>query len=99
MGLTVRRRSQPFGTRAKQFTSEQAFGKEVTIREAGRDRYGRTLAEVILPDVSSLNQELLKAGLARWFRKYSKDLSLGDLEDEARLAKRGLWADNEPMPP
>ena len=24
---------------------------------------------------------------------------LGDLEDDARLAKRGLWEDPEPVPP
>jgi hypothetical protein len=32
---------QPFGTRAKQFTSELAFGKTVTVVPMGRDRYGR----------------------------------------------------------
>lgn len=99
MGSIAPEKKQQFGTRAKQFTSEQAFGKVVTVKESGRDRYGRTLAEVILPDGRSLNKALLKAGLAWWFRKYSKDISLGDLEDEARLAKRGLWADKEPVPP
>ncbi|MGH7257019.1 MAG: thermonuclease family protein [Nitrospiraceae bacterium] len=98
-GIDCPEKKQPFGTRAKQFTSQEAFGKEVTVKEVGRDRYGRTLAEVILPDGRSLNQELLKAGLAWWFRKYSKDIGLGDLEDEARLANRGLWADKNPVPP
>ena len=92
-------KGQPFGAKAKQFTSQEAFGKTVQVREAGRDRDGRTLAEVILPDGRSLNQELLKAGLAWWFRKYSRNISLGDLEDDARLAKRGLWEDPEPVPP
>jgi micrococcal nuclease len=98
-GIDCPEKKQPFGTRAKQFTSAQSFAKEVTVRQSGRDRYGRTLAEVILPDGRSLNRELLKAGLAWWFRKYSKDVSLGDLEDEARLTKRGLWADSDPVPP
>lgn len=40
-----------------------------------RYRYGRRLAEVLLPDGRSLNQELIKAGLAWWFRKYSKGRS------------------------
>jgi endonuclease YncB( thermonuclease family) len=56
-------------------------------------------ADVILPDGRNLNHELLKAGLAWWFRKYSKDASLGDLEDEARLAMREQWADPQPVPP
>ncbi len=75
------------------------MGKVVTVKETGHDRYGRTLGDVILPDGRNLNHELLKAGYAWWFRWYSKDVRLGEMEDEARLAKRGLWADAEPVPP
>ncbi|MDF0667182.1 MAG: thermonuclease family protein [Nitrospira sp.] len=92
-------KGQPFGTVAKRFTAEHAFGKTVTIREVGIDKYGRTIGDVMLPDGRVLNHELLKAGLAWWYRKYSKDFSLGDLEDEARLARRGLWIDPDPIPP
>ncbi len=98
-GIDCPERKQAFGTRARQFTSEMVFGKEATVWETGRDRYGRTLGNVLLSDGRILNHELLKAGLAWWFRRYSKDVSLGDMEDEARLAKRGLWADPEPVPP
>lgn len=99
IGIDCPEKRQPFGTRAKEFTSHLAFGQEVHVREKGRDRYGRTLAAVILPDGRSLNEELLKAGLAWWFRKYSKDLRLGELERQARVAKRGLWAEPHPVPP
>ena len=54
---------------------------------------------MILPDGRNLNQELIKAGLAWWFRKYSKDVRLGAFEQEARLAKRGLWTEPQPVPP
>jgi len=47
----------------------------------------------------SLEESLLQAGLAWWFRKYSKDKKLGQIEQEARTAKRGLWADASPTPP
>jgi endonuclease YncB( thermonuclease family) len=98
-GIDCPERGQPYSTAAKHFTSEQAFGKTVTVQETGHDRYGRTLADVILPDGRNLNHELLKAGLAWWFRKYSRNINLGDLEDEARLARRGLWVDRDPEPP
>lgn len=39
---------QDFGSRARQAASELAFGRDVTIREMNHDRYGRTVAEVIL---------------------------------------------------
>ncbi len=99
IGIDCPEKRQPFGTRAKEFTSELAFGQDVTVYGDKRDRYGRRLAEVLLPDGRSLNQELIKAGLAWWYRKFSKELRLGELERQARDAKRGLWAEPHPVPP
>ncbi len=84
-GIDCPEKNQPYGTGAKQSSSAQAFRKRVLVQVVGRDRYGRPLAQVTLPDGRSLNQELLKAGLAWWFRRYSKNSQLGDLESEARL--------------
>lgn len=92
-------KSQAYGARARQFTSSLVIGKQVKVLAHTRDRYGRTVAEIILPDGRSLNRELLKAGLAWWYRQYSKDRSYGALEREARNARRGLWADPNPVPP
>ncbi|MCE7964733.1 nuclease [Nitrospirales bacterium NOB] len=99
LGIDCPEKRQPFGTRAKEYTSGLAFGQEVTVYGDKRDRYRRTLAEVLLPDGRSLNQELVRAGMAWWFRKYSKDLRLGELEREAREEKRGLWSEAHPVPP
>jgi hypothetical protein len=63
------------------------------------DKYGRTVADVVLPDGTNVSRELVRAGLAWWYRQYSKDKSLGALEEEARQAKHGLWADPNPIPP
>lgn len=97
-GIDTPEKKQPFGHRAKQLTSELAFGKIVTVKISGRDRYGRWIAEVILPDGRSLNRELLRAGLAWWYRSYSRDERLGRLEAEARGSRRGLWRDPRPVP-
>ena len=83
----------------KQFTSEMVFGKTVTVHVTDRDGYGRTVADVILPDSRVLNRELGAAGLVWWYRQYSKDESLGKLEAEARATRRGLWADRDPSRP
>jgi endonuclease YncB( thermonuclease family) len=99
LGIDCPEKRQLFGTKAKQYTSELAFGQDVTVYGDRRDRYGRRLAEVLLPDGRSLNQELVTAGLAWWFRKYSKDPRLGELERQALVAKRGLWAEPKPVPP
>jgi micrococcal nuclease len=92
-------KGQAFGTAAKQFTSSLVFGQTVTVRSSGRDRYRRTIGDVVLPDGRSLNQELIKAGMAWWYRHYSKDRTLEDLESEARSQKRGLWSDADPIAP
>jgi micrococcal nuclease len=76
---------QPYGTRAKQYTSEMAFGNEVEVRVKTTDRYGRPVGEVILSDGSNLNKELVFVGLAWWYRKYApNDLTLKALEAGAR---------------
>lgn len=64
------------------------------------ERYGSTVAEVILPDGRNLNQELVRAGLAWWYQRYARGATvLAALEQEARDAKRGLWSDPRPVPP
>jgi micrococcal nuclease len=99
-GIDCPEKKQPFGTRAKQYTSEMAFGNEVEVRVQTTDRYGRLVGEVILPGGSSLNKELVFVGLAWWYRKYApNDLTLKALEAGARAEKKGLWADKNPIPP
>jgi endonuclease YncB( thermonuclease family) len=72
----------------------------VTVRVRDIDRYKRTVAEIVLPDGRNLNQELVRAGLAWWYRQYArKEMVLRDLEQRARAAKRGLWSDPNPVAP
>ncbi len=92
-------RGQPFFRNAKRFTSSLAFGKTVRVQVREQDRFGRKVGRVTLPDGRSLNHELVKAGYAWWFRRYSDDLSLSMLEMAARTEKAGLWADPHPEPP
>jgi micrococcal nuclease len=99
-GIDCPELGQAFGKRARQFTSQLAFGKEVALKVAGYDRYDRTIAEVALPDGKDLNRELVKAGYAWWYRKYApNDRILERLETKARNARLGLWADPNPIPP
>lgn len=90
---------QDFGQKAKTFTSELVFDKDVKVLVKDIDRYGRTVAEIILPDGRSLNRELISAGLAWWYQRYSSDQSLNELQSQAKSAKRGLWSSDNPIPP
>jgi micrococcal nuclease len=98
-GIDCPEKGQPFGNRAKQFTGDMVFGKIVTIKEHGKDKYGRTIGDVLLPGGKNINKELVKAGLAWWYHQYSNNKELAQLEQEAKSSKRGLWSDSNPVPP
>ena len=99
-GIDCPESKQAFGTRAKQFTGDLAFGQTVTVKVRDIDRYKRTVAEIILPDGRNLNREIVRAGFAWWYVTYARrETILRDLQNEARAAKRGLWADPKPVPP
>lgn len=92
-------RKQPFSQKAKQFTSDAIFGKMVTIEVQKNDRYGRLIADVIYDSNKNLGHELIKAGFAWHFVKYSKDKALDALEQEARQNKAGLWIEPNAIAP
>jgi len=73
--------------------------KRATAETRGEDRFGRTLATVTCAGVDA-NAEQVKQGWAWVFIRYApKDSPLFAIEREARLAKRGLWADDAPVAP
>jgi micrococcal nuclease len=91
-------KSQPFGQRSKQSLSALCYDKQAQLRIVDMDRYGRAVARVIC-DGTDANASQVKAGMAHVYPKYAKDPALYTLQDEARTAKRGLWADPSPVPP
>jgi endonuclease YncB( thermonuclease family) len=92
-------KKQPYGKRAKQFTSDFAFGKTVHVLSTGKkDRWGRLIA-VIEFDNKNLNKELVKNGLAMHFKKYSKDLSYDLIERKAKKDKIGMWSQPKVIAP
>lgn len=91
-------RKQPFSKRAKQFTSDAIFDKYVKVEEFKKDRYGRSIAYVYY-DNKNLSKELLKAGFAWHYVKYSNDKTLQKLEEIAKSNKKGLWLDPHAIAP
>ncbi|WP_299988288.1 thermonuclease family protein [uncultured Pontibacter sp.] len=99
LGVDTPEKNQAYGQRAKQFASDLAFGKNVRLIEHNKDRYGRTVGTIILPDGRNLNEELVREGFAWHYTAYSKDKTLANLEADARRFKRGLWQDPNPVAP
>jgi len=99
-GIDCPEKGQAYGKRAKQAASELVFGKEVTLQSYGKDKYGRTIADVLLPDGTNVNHMLVKDGWCWWYRKYAPgNVILEELERRARASGLGLWVDPHPVPP
>jgi endonuclease YncB( thermonuclease family) len=100
-GIDCPEGGQAFGKKAKQFTSEMVFGKVVEVDHIDTDRYGRIVALVRFDGVL-LNSALVQEGLA-WVYNYYCTLPFCEewfvLQLKAKDAKRGLWADPNPIPP
>jgi micrococcal nuclease len=90
---------QPFGKTAKLYTQKRVLGKTVRVDPLFVDPFNRIVAWVYL-DGECFNKELLKKGMTWWYSKYLPfETELAALEEEARKAKIGLWADPAPIPP
>jgi micrococcal nuclease len=88
-----------FGKEASAFTTRMAEGAVVRLeadpQTADRDKYGRLLRYVYLPDGKLLNAEIIAQGYGFAYVKYpfSKMEEFRQLEREAREASRGLWSE------
>jgi endonuclease YncB( thermonuclease family) len=92
-------KGQAFGKNARQFTSDKVFGKTITFIETDTDRYGRTIAKVYYDNGKYLSEELIRAGLGWWYYSFSKNSSLGELQNKAQYKKIGLWQDVHAVAP
>ena len=100
-GIDCPEKRQPFGKKAKRFTSDLVFGKVVDIEPVAIDRYGRTVAFVMVENLS-VNEEIIKEGLAWVYARYCKLSVCAEwqmLEIAAQTQKRGLWRDSGQVPP
>jgi endonuclease YncB( thermonuclease family) len=91
-------RKQPFGTRSWQSLDELCQGRQAEIRVREKDRYARAIARVVCEGTDA-NAEQIRLGMAWAYRKYLQDTSLVEVETEAKIARRGLWVDQEAVPP
>jgi len=98
-GIDCPEKGQPFAESARLLTMDLALHKQFSVKVKGRDKYGRIIADLVFLDGRVLNRELVKTGMAWWYRQYSKDDQLAALEHDARTRRIGLWADAEPVAP
>lgn len=104
-----RRPVECFGKEASAFASRVLSGAHVRVEsdpsQGAKDKYGRTLAYIFLPDGTFFNLLLIREGYAYEYTynepyRYQKEFR--DAEQIARVEGKGLWAEGacrEALPP
>ncbi|MBF0358374.1 MAG: thermonuclease family protein [Magnetococcales bacterium] len=98
-GIDSPEKGQPYAQEAKRAAINLAKNRIVRVLVKESDRYGRTVAKVILPDGQNMSHAMVAMGLAWRHIYFAKDPILKTLEAEARKKRLGLWADKNPTPP
>jgi endonuclease YncB( thermonuclease family) len=90
---------QQFGKDSRFTLRQICLLKKAVAETVGEDRYGRTLARLTCVGVDA-SAEQVRRGSAWVFRRYAPANSpLYALEQDARLARRGLWQDAAAVAP
>lgn len=100
-GVDCPEKGQDFGSRAKQFTSDQVFGKTVNIDPITIDRYGRTIG-IVDVNGANLSRLIIESGMGWVYDDYCKMLECDEwkkMQDAARSKKIGIWSIKDPTPP
>ncbi len=104
-GIDAPEKAQALGIESRDYLrSLIAFSQgKVYLNSIESDRYGRTVAELFDTNGNFLNAEMVKAGLAYHYQRYSgncphkQDIVVA--EKTAQKSKLGVWGNNNSQPP
>ena len=92
---------QPFGEIARRILMYKIMGRQVSVEFMDIDRYRRTVA-VIRYAGRDISREMVAEGMAWAYRQYLEGPYASEYigaEEVARARHKGLWRDDNPMPP
>ena len=99
-GIDAPEIKQPLGIESRNYLRSliAKASNQVIVIEMDRDKYGRSVAEVLLESPSgeqSVQEEMLKAGMAYHYKQFSGSCHNRDVFDAAeeigRSQQRGVW--------
>jgi len=91
-------KAQAFGETSKRSLSDMVLGKQVKVVSQAVDQYGRMVAHISVNGLD-VNAEQIRRGMAWEYSNYHSNKVYIALQQEAKQARRGLWAQSSPMPP
>lgn len=95
---------QCYGPKAAAYTKQLIGNRNVKLvadpLDTNRDRYGRLLRYVYLPDGTLVNQKLIRDGYGFYYPyfPFSKKSAFAGAERQAQAHKLGLWSRCQPIP-
>ena len=100
-GIDSPEKSQAHGQSARDFAASMVFGKIVDVAPVGRDRYGRTVA-IVMVGTQCLQEQLLLQGYAWVYPQYCREKfcqAWSTLQGISAGNRVGLWMDPAPVQP
>lgn len=90
---------QPFSQKSRDKLSEMTYAQYVNIEQSGKDKYGRTIAEVYLQDGTNVNLEMVKSGMAWAYTEYATNPEYARAQESAKQQGLGIWSQPDPIYP
>lgn len=93
--------SQAYGQKSKSYLKRLIQHKPVICSIKEKDKYGRYIAKIRVPGTHNLDvsEEMIRAGYAWHYKKYSTNQELANIERQTKTKRRGLWADQDAVAP
>jgi micrococcal nuclease len=95
---------QCYGPAAAAFTKNTIGNQKVRLgldpKSTNRDRYGRLLRYVYLPDGTLINKKLIELGYGFYYPyfPFTKSVEFDHAEQQAMAGHKGLWGNCNPTP-
>ena len=97
VGIDAPEHKQPYGDQSRKSLTTLCWKKKASIAWVEKDSHQRLLGRVNCSGVDA-NAEQVRRGLA-WASPLARDREMNALQDAARRARKGLWADAAPVKP
>ena len=91
-------KDQPWGGESAAVLKEWVFAKDVRVEYEKRDQYGRILG-IVFNGTNDVNLAMVRNGNAWHYSHFDRTPEYAAAEAEARAARRGLWAQDNPVNP
>ena len=93
---------QNFGIRSRNFLSNLVLDKIIQVNTNKKDRYNRHLGEIYIHNTKEsifVNAKMIKSGNAWVYKIHANNPYLKNLENYAKVNKKGLWNEKKIIEP